>query len=99
MTATKRNIIAAIKVVVIFTILISGAYVILIPILNPNYKTYSILVVGVVTSALTNGYLGYQVAADDILPIKIGFSFCYAIVTSILVLLLSLFITLNIRGA
>ncbi|MGE8154034.1 hypothetical protein ACQKP5_22670 [Pseudomonas vancouverensis] len=99
MTATKRNIIAAIKVVVIFTFLISGAYAILIPILNPNYKTYSILVVGVVTSALTNGYFGYQVAVDDILPIKIGFSFFHAIVTSILVLLLSLFITLNIRGA
>jgi hypothetical protein len=99
MTATKHNIIAAIKVVVTFTILISYAYVILTPILNPNYKTYSILVVGLVTSALINGYVGYQVAADDILPIKIGFSFCYAIVTSILVFLLSQFIILNTRGA
>ncbi|MCU1751981.1 hypothetical protein [Pseudomonas sp. 6D_7.1_Bac1] len=99
MTATKHNIISAIKVVVIFTILTSGAYVTLIPALNPSYKTSSILVVGVVTSALTNGYVGYQVAADEILPIKIGFSFCYAIVTTILVSLLSLFIILNIRGA
>ena len=68
MTALKRNIIPAITVAVIFTILTSGAYAALIPALNPNYKTPFILLVGVVTPALINGYLGYQFAADEILP-------------------------------
>lgn len=99
MTATKHNIISAITVVVIFIVLISGVYTVLIPVLNKNYKTSSILLVGIVTSALANGYVGYQLAADEILPMKIGFSFCYVIVTTVLVSLLSLFIILNIRGA
>lgn len=99
MIATKNSIISAIKVIIIFTFLVSGAYVVLIPIFVPGYKTYSILVIGVAISALLGGYIGYQAPANDTLPIKIGFSFCYAIVTTIFVFLFSLFIMLNIRGA
>lgn len=99
MNTTKNNIRSAIKVAFIFTTSTSGAYVILIPMFAPDYKTPSILVMGVLTSGLINGYIGYHVAADDILPIKIGFSFCYATTTIFLVLLASLFIILNIRGA
>jgi hypothetical protein len=99
MSMTKDSIISAIKIVIIFTALISGAYAVLIPVFAPDYKTYSILVIGVAISALIGGYIGYQVPANDILLIKIGFGFCYAIVTTILVFLFSLFIMLNIRGA
>lgn len=99
MATAKYNIVSAIKVVVIFTILIGGAYTILIPAFIPNYKTPFILVIGIVTAALINGHTGYQAPTNDILPIKIGFSLCYATVTSFLVCLLSLLIILNIRGA
>lgn len=99
MSATKDNIRSAIKVAFIFTTLTSGTYAALIPMFAPGYKTSSIFVIGVVTAGLTNGYIGYHVAADDILPIKIGFSFCYAITTTFTVSLASLIIILNIRGA
>lgn len=99
MTTTKNSIISAIKIIVIFTTLISGSYAIVIPAFAPTYKTYYILVIGIATSALLGGYTGYQALADEIPLIKIGFGLCYAIVIAIYVLLFSLFIVLNIRGA
>jgi hypothetical protein len=99
MSTTKNSIISAIKVIVISTLLISGAYVIFIPVLAPDYKTYYILAVGLAIAALIGGYIGYQAPENDISIIKIGFGFCYAIVTTTLVFLFSLIIILNIRGA
>ena len=99
MSTMKNSIISAITVIITSTTLISLAHVIFIPALTPDYKTYYILVAGAAIAALIGGYIGYQAPADDIPLIKIGFSLCYAIVTTSLVFLFSLFIILNIRGA
>ncbi|MFA7242088.1 MAG: hypothetical protein WC091_18390 [Sulfuricellaceae bacterium] len=99
MSVTTVSVISALKVVAIFTVLIGGAYGIVIPLFIPGYKTYSILIAGIAIAALIGGYIGYQVPVADTLFIKIGFSFCYAIVVAILVLLLSLLIILNVRGS
>ena len=99
MSVTTASVISFLKVVAIFTVLIGGAYGIVIPMLIPDYKTYSILIVGIAIAALIGGYIGYQVPTADALLIKISFGFCYAIAVAILVLLLSLFIILNVRGS
>jgi hypothetical protein len=99
MSTTKNSIISAIKIIVIFTTLISGSYAVVIPAFAPTYKTSYILVIGIATSALLGGYIGYQALTDEIPLIKIGFGLCYALVVAIFVLFLSLFIILNIRGA
>jgi hypothetical protein len=99
MSMTKNSSISAIKIIVIFTTLISGSYAVVIPAFAPTYKTYYILVIGIATSALLGGFIGYKALADEIPLIKIGFGLCYATVTAIFVLALSLFIILNTRGA
>lgn len=99
MSVTTASIISALKIVVIFTVLIGGAYGIVIPLAFPDYKTYSILIIGIAVAALMGGYIGYQIPASNTLLVKIGFGFCYAAVVAILVLLLSLLIILNVRGS
>jgi hypothetical protein len=99
MNVTIARAISVLKVVAIFTVLVSGAYGVVIPAFFPAYKTYSILIVGVALAALIGGYIGYQSSDNDALLIKVGFGLCYAIVVAILVFLLSLFILLNVRGS
>ncbi len=99
MGVTMASVISVLKVVAIFTMLIGGAYGIVIPLLSPDYKTYSVLIAGIAIAALVAGRIGYQVPVADTLLIKIAFGFCYATVAAILVLLLSLLIILNVRGS
>lgn len=99
MNTIKRSITSAVIVIISLTFIISVFYAAIIPMLAPNYKTYYVLAAGVAISALAGGYIGYQSPTDDAALIKISFGFFYAIATSTLVFLFSLFIILNIRGA
>ena len=82
-----------------FTVLIGGAYSVVIPVFFSDYKTYSILIVGTTIATLIGGYIGYKASLADTPLIKICVSFLYATVVAITVLLLSLFIILNVRGS
>ena len=93
------SVVSTPKVVVIFTFLIGGLYGFVVPAFFPNYKTYSILIVGVSIAALIGGYIGYRVPTSEMLLVKIGVGFCYAVVVTALVMFLSLFIILNVRGS
>lgn len=99
MTTIKKSIIASIIIIATATTLISTLYTIAFPIIAPNYKTYDILVIGIIFSATAGGYVGHKTFADEAFFIKIGFGICYALAVAISALLLSLFIILNIRGA
>ena len=99
MSVTTASVISVLKVVAVVTVLIGGAYGIVIPLFIPDYKTYSILIVGIAIAALFGGYIGFQIPTADVLLIKMSLGFCYAIATAIPVLLLSLLIILNVRGS
>jgi len=96
---TTSSIISALKIIAIFTVLIGFIYGAIIPQFFPNYKTYLILVLGIAIAATIGGRIGYQAPATNKILIKVVFCFCYAIVIATLILLLSLFIILNIRGS
>ena len=96
---TTNNILSLATVVVVFTALIGGVYGFVIPAFFADYKTYSILIIGVGTAALFGGYIGYQVLTDGTLLSKIGIGIGCATVVAILVTFLSLLIILNVRGS
>lgn len=96
---TKNCIISILIVVVVFTTLISGAYVIVIPALLPDYKTPLILIAGVIAAALFGGYFCYQDSLDDTLLVKIIFGLCGAAVVAVLVYFLSLAVIVKIHGS
>ncbi len=99
MKMTTASVISVLKVVAIFTVFIAGFYTVVIPVFFPNYKTYSILIVGTAIAALIGGYIGYKAAADDTVFFKIFIGSCYAATGAVLVLLLSLLVILNVRGS
>lgn len=87
-----------IRVVAVFTAVIGGVYGFVIPAFFPDYKTYSILMIGVGVAALFGGYIGYQIPSDG-WGAKLGIGFCCASVVAISVVFLSLLIILNVRGS
>ena len=99
MSVTTTSIFSLIKIVGIFTALISVVYVLVIPMFFANYKTYSILIAGIASAGLYGGYIGYQIPTTNTLLARFGFSFCFAAVVAILVAFLSLLIILNVRGS
>lgn len=96
---TTSSVISALKITAIFTILIGLIYGVIIPQFFPSYKTYLILILGIAIAAIIGGRIGYQAPATNEVFIKVVFCFCYAIVIATLILLVSLFIILNIRGS
>ena len=99
MSVTTSDIFPLIKIVAVFTAVIGGLYGFVIPAFFPDYKTYSILIIGVGTAALFGGYIGYQFPTTDVLWTKVGIGFGCAIMVAILVTFLSLLIILNVRGS
>ncbi len=99
MSVTTNNILSLLTVVVVFTALIGGMYGLVIPAFFADYKTYSILTIGIGTAALFGGYIGYQILTDGTLLSKIGIGIGCATVVAILVTFLSLLIILNVRGS
>lgn len=99
MRSIKKSILASIMTVVTTTALISAFYTIAIPTIAPTYKTYSILVGGIIISAIIGGYIGHQTYTNEKPFIRIGFGMCYALVIVVSVVLLSLFLILNVRGS
>lgn len=99
MSVVTNNIISIIKVVAVFTALIGGVYGFVMPAFFADYKTYSILIIGIGIAALFGGYIGYQVLMDGALLSKIGLGICCATVVALLVTFLSLLIILNVRGS
>lgn len=98
-SVTTNSILSLLTVVVVFTALIGGVYGFAIPAFFADYKTYSILIIGVGTAALFGGYIGYQILTDGTLLSKIGIGIGCATVVAILVTFLSLLIILNVRGS
>lgn len=88
-------------VIVSFVFLIAGTYGLLIPIIYPNYKTYSILIIGVLLAGLIAGYIGYHLppVIDKSFLEKISWGVLCASAVSIFVTFLSLFIILNFLGS
>lgn len=88
-------------VIVLFVFLITCIYGFFIPTIYPNYKTYSILIIGVLLAGLIAGYLGYQLPPllEKSLLEKVGWGVLFASVVSIFVTFLSLFIILNFIGS
>lgn len=99
MSVTFSNVLPLIKLVAVFTTVIGGVYGFVIPAFFPDYKTYSILIIGVGTVALIAGYIGYQILTDGALLSKIVLGICCATVVAILVAFLSLLIILNVSGS
>jgi hypothetical protein len=64
-----------------------------------NYKTYSILPIGVGAAALFGGYIGHQIMAVGTLLSKIGVGIGSTAIVDFLVTFLSLPIIMNIRGS
>lgn len=96
---SKYSVVLVLIVVVVFTALIGGAYGIVIPAFWPDYKTPTILIVGVATAALFGGYICYQIPFGDTLLVKIVFGLIGAVVVAVLVLFLSLAIIVKVRGS
>lgn len=92
MSSTRENIVLTLKVITIFVTLISGIYLIFIPQFTPGYSANTVLLSGVATAALAGAYIGYQAASHESLIIKLVVAVCYAAITTVLVLCLSLFI-------
>lgn len=99
MNVTTNNILSLITGVAVFTALIGGVYGFVIPAFFADYKTYSILIIGIGTAALFGGYIGYQILTDGALLSKIVLGICCATVVAILVAFLSLLIILNVSGS
>lgn len=99
MRTTVHNIYLLLLIVVIFTILIGGAYGFIIPTFFSDYKTYSILIIGIAVAALLAGYIGYQILANSTLLLKISIGISCAVAAAILVSFLALFIIINVRGS
>lgn len=87
-------------VVVCFVIVIAGAYLWLLPVFFDGHKTYSIIVLGAIGSAIFGAYFSYQMAAANAWVIS---KFIVALLgggaVGALVTLLSLFWILNKGGA
>ena len=92
MSSTRENIVLTLKVITIFVTLISGIYLIFIPTFTPNYSANTVLLTGVAAAALAGAYIGYQAANEESWLIKLVIALCYAAITTVLVLCLSLFI-------
>lgn len=87
-------------ILVAFVVAISTVYVWILPGFFHGYKTYSFLVVGVISAALLSGYLSYQ-AANTVASATNRFllaSFC-GLVVAALVVFFTLIIILNTRGS
>jgi hypothetical protein len=78
---------------------ISGCYIYLIPMLFHGYKTYSVLILGLLAAYLSGGYLGYDFLKAATLPRRILFGMACGICVAVLVLYCSMFMMLNMRGA
>jgi len=94
MNSTRESMVLTLKVIAIFVILISSTHLVLIPLLAPGFTSGTVLIAGVVGAALIGAWIGYR-AVDDMLLVKLGLSACYAAITTLLVLLLSVFIMLH----
>ena len=99
MNVTATAALSLIKVVVVFTAVIGGLYGFVIPVFFPDYKTYSILIIGIGVSSLFGGHIGYQLLSTDVWWTKAFASLLSAIVVAVLVASLSLLIILNVRGS
>lgn len=99
MSMSKQNMISVLIVVAVFTGLICGAYGIVIPAFWPNYKTPTVLILGVVTAALFGGYFSYHIPTDDTLFVKVVFGLCGAVAVALLVFFLSLAVIVKVRGS
>lgn len=91
MNSTRDSMVLTLKIIAIFVILISSAHLVLIPLLAPGMRSGRILIAGAAAAALFGASIGYR-AVDDMLLVKLGLSACYAAITTLLVLLLSVFI-------
>lgn len=91
MNSTRDSMVLTLKIIAIFVILISSTHLVLIPLLAPGMRSGCILIAGAAAAALFGASIGYR-AVDDMLLVKLGLSACYAAITTLLVLLLSVFI-------
>lgn len=84
----------------LFTFLIIGIYDLVIPALFPNYKTYSLALIGVLAASLSAGYIGYLSAAkaSGTVQEKVGWGIVSATTVSFVVIFLSSLIHLNVFG-
>jgi len=92
-------IIKLMQVIILFTTIISGIYAILIPTFFPNYRTYSILILGMVLSAGVGGYLCQRQLLSQSMVFQYSISLIGALGVAAVVLFLSLLIIVNVRGS
>ncbi|HQW20986.1 MAG TPA: hypothetical protein PLI90_10000 [Rhodocyclaceae bacterium] len=96
---TKHSVISILIIVIVFIVLIGGTYGFVIPAFWPDYKTPTILIVGVAIAALCGGYICYQIPLDDTLFVKMSFGLLGAVIVAVLVFFLSLAVIIKIRGS
>jgi hypothetical protein len=95
----KHSVISILIIVVVFIILISSTYGFVIPTFWADYKTPTILIVGVAIAAIFGGYICYQIPYDDTLFVKISYGLFGAAVVAVLVFFISLAVIIKIRGS
>lgn len=99
MKTTGISLIRLVAIVAIFVMILAAIYAWILPTFFHGYKTYSFLVVGVVTAAAISGYYSYRNCVFESLTQRWLLSASYAVGVAFLVMFFSLFIILNTRGS
>jgi len=99
MSRLQITVIKIIWVALLFTIVIAICYIYILPSLFHNCKTYSVIVIGAIGSAVLSGYYSYRAINMMITShIRCLLSCLCGLIIAMLVIFLSLLVIVNVRG-
>jgi hypothetical protein len=100
MTNVVNLLIKLLGIVIFFVVIIAVIYAWILPTFWHGHKTYSFLFIGIIGSAVLGGYCCYKtVNALMSLVARYFLSSFAGLIVAVIVVVFSLFIILNVRGA
>lgn len=82
-----------------FTLAITGCYIWLLPKLFNGYKTYSVLVLGLLGSYVSGGYIAFKHSGVPSHAMRGFVTICCGLLVASVVLYFSMLIILNVMGS
>lgn len=100
MNNTASLIIKLIGIIFVFVIVVAAIYICILPKFWNGYKTYFFLVIGAIGSAALGGYCCYKATSTLMSSAtRLAISSFAGVIVAALVVVFSLFIIVNVRGA